>query len=99
MRHGLRELRVAGGFTDHDMLPLADLLLCGCAPDLLDRAAEQLFDEWCGSASCTRAQVASVVRRVSRLDFTRAMARVLGVYRPRSGLRSHGAVTANEKAP
>mmetsp|Transcript_31914 Transcript_31914/g.71886 ORF Transcript_31914/g.71886 Transcript_31914/m.71886 type:complete len:167 (-) Transcript_31914:615-1115(-) len=29
LRHGLRELRVAGGFTDHDMLPLADVLLAG----------------------------------------------------------------------
>jgi hypothetical protein len=29
LRHGLREVRVQGGFTCHDMLPLADLLLVG----------------------------------------------------------------------
>ena len=91
LRHGLRELRVAGGFTDHDMLPLADLLLCGGPADPSDQASEALFQEWCAAAQCTRPQVSSVVRRFTRLDFTRAMHRLGN--RPRSGLRSHGAVS------
>jgi hypothetical protein len=91
LRHGLRELRVAGGFTDHDMLPLADLLLCGGQADPCDLTTEALFDEWCAEAKCLRPQVAAVCRRIARLDFTRAMHRWGN--RPRSGLRSHGAVS------
>jgi len=38
-------------------------------------------------------QVASVVARIQRLDFSKSMLRIKGVFKPRAGLRSHGAVS------
>ena len=79
------------------MLPLADLFLAGSSPlppsQPPDAAEAELFGAWCAEAGCTRAQLAVVCRRVERLDFTRSMSRIKGVFRPRSGIRSHGAVS------
>jgi hypothetical protein len=92
-RHGLREVRVGGGFTDHDMLPFADVLLCGSPP--LDSSTATEYDLWCTEtgSGCTRSEVSSVVRRIERLDFTRSMSKINGIFVPRSGIRSHGAVS------
>lgn len=92
-RHGLREARVGEGFTDHDMLAFADVLLCGSPP--FDTASALEYDSWCKDtgSGCTRAEVASVVRRIERLDFTRSMSKINGIFVPRSGIRSHGAVS------